>query len=381
MLAAAAGWDAVSAQLESAASGYSSEVSGLAGRWFGPSSMRMAAAAAPYVAWLHASAAQATQTAAQAYAAAAAYEAAFAMTVPPPVIAANRSLLMALIATNFFGQNTPAIAVTEAQYMEMWVQDATAMYGYAADSSTAGTLTSFSEPSQTTNPSAQGDQARAVAQSAGNATSAHTQTLAQMTQQLGSTVGGVDPPLSAGSTANVASGGATLDVGVTVTLSNGYPVTVTPGAEITTVTNVTFTLPNGVTGTIFAGQTGILSFNGTIDSGTFTVAATPLSGGFTVPSGSITAGAGVNVTLNAAGSVVAVNTGTVITGPAAIAPIAPIAPSASSGLVPAAGVLSSSPGLAGTAGIQPQLNVDGLLGWAQTVSGVDIAADLAVGAG
>jgi PPE-repeat protein len=59
MLAAAAGWDATAAQLESAASGYSSEVSGLASGWFGPSSMRMAAAAAPYVAWLQASAAQA----------------------------------------------------------------------------------------------------------------------------------------------------------------------------------------------------------------------------------------------------------------------------------------------------------------------------------
>jgi PPE-repeat protein len=57
MLAAAAGWDAVAAQLESAASGYSSEISRLTGRWFGPSSTRMAAAATPYIAWLQASAA------------------------------------------------------------------------------------------------------------------------------------------------------------------------------------------------------------------------------------------------------------------------------------------------------------------------------------
>ena len=76
----------------------------------------MAAAATPYVAWMQAAAAQAAQTSAQAYGAAAAYEAAFAMTVPPPVIAANRAQLMALVATNFFGQNTPAIAATEAQY-------------------------------------------------------------------------------------------------------------------------------------------------------------------------------------------------------------------------------------------------------------------------
>ena len=61
----------------------------------------------------------------------AAYEAAFTMTVPPPVIAANRALPMALIATNFFSQNTPAIMATKAQYMKMWAQDAAAMFGYA----------------------------------------------------------------------------------------------------------------------------------------------------------------------------------------------------------------------------------------------------------
>jgi PPE-repeat protein len=34
------------------------------------------------------------------------------MTVPPPVVAANRAELMMLVATNFLGQNTPAIAGT-----------------------------------------------------------------------------------------------------------------------------------------------------------------------------------------------------------------------------------------------------------------------------
>src|ERR1700759_5150556 len=106
----------------------------------------MTASAAPYVAWLHAGAAQDARTSAQAYAAAAAYEAAFAMTVPPPVIAANRAELMALVATNFFGQNTPAIAATEAQYAEYWIQDATAMYTYAADSEVASSLTPPNEP-------------------------------------------------------------------------------------------------------------------------------------------------------------------------------------------------------------------------------------------
>ena len=120
------------------------------GAWLGPSSASMAAAAAPYVAWMNATAAQAEQTADQARAAAAAYEAAFSAHVPPPLIAANRALLMSLVATNIVGQNTPAIAATEAQYAEMWAQDATAMYGYAGASAAATTLTPLTPPTPNT---------------------------------------------------------------------------------------------------------------------------------------------------------------------------------------------------------------------------------------
>ncbi|GAB4920091.1 hypothetical protein MAHJHV45_47290 [Mycobacterium avium subsp. hominissuis] len=67
------------------------------------------------VAWMDTTAATALQTASRAMAAAAAYESAFAMTGGGTVIAANRSLLLSLIATNILGQNTPAIAATEAQ--------------------------------------------------------------------------------------------------------------------------------------------------------------------------------------------------------------------------------------------------------------------------
>ena len=112
----------------------------------------MAAAAAPYAAWMNTTAAQAEQTANQAKAAAAAYEAAFSATVPPPVIAANRAQLASLVATNFLGQNTPAIAATEAHYAEMWAQDAAAMYGYAGSSAAATQLTPFSGRPENTNP-------------------------------------------------------------------------------------------------------------------------------------------------------------------------------------------------------------------------------------
>ena len=181
MLAAAAAWDALAAELYSAASSYASVVSGLtSGRWLGPSSASMAAAAAPYAGWLSATAGQAERAASQAKAAAAAYEAAFVATVPPPVIAANRALLMALVATNFLGQNTPAIAATQAHYAEMWAQDAAAMYGYAGESAHATTLTPFTPPAPTTNPGGLAGQAAAVAQASG--TSAATNTQAVLSQ-------------------------------------------------------------------------------------------------------------------------------------------------------------------------------------------------------
>ncbi|MGO9156428.1 PPE family protein, SVP subgroup [Mycobacterium sp.] len=177
MMAAASAWDALAAELQSTASSYQSAIAGLiAGPWLGPSAATMAAAAAPYVAWMRTTAAQAEQTANQATVAAAAYDAAFAETVPPPVVAANRSLLMALVATNLFGQNTPAIAATETQYAEMWAQDTAAMYSYAGASASATSLTPFSSPPTSTNSSGQANQAAAAAQAgatpAGNVQSA-----------------------------------------------------------------------------------------------------------------------------------------------------------------------------------------------------------------
>jgi PPE-repeat protein len=167
MLAAAAAWDGLEAELSSAATVFTSVISELSSTaWLGPASRSMVAAATPYIAWIGSAATLAEEAGSQLRAAAAAYEAAFAMTVPPPVIAANRVRLMALIATNFFGQNTPAIAATEAEYAEMWAQDAAAMYGYAASSASAAQLNQFTEPAQTTDQSGLGAQAAAVSQAA-----------------------------------------------------------------------------------------------------------------------------------------------------------------------------------------------------------------------
>jgi PPE-repeat protein len=162
LLSAAAAWDSLAAELHSTATAYGAAISELITTWHGPSSTAMVAAAAPYIAWLDRSAAQAEQTSVQARAAAAAYEAVFTATVPPPVIAANRALLASLIATNVLGQNTPAIAATEAQYAEMWAQDAAAMYAYAASSAIATRLTPFTAAPTTADADGEADQSAAV---------------------------------------------------------------------------------------------------------------------------------------------------------------------------------------------------------------------------
>lgn len=167
MLAAAAGWDALAADLQSTAGSYHAVISELtAGPWLGPASAAMAAAAAPYVEWTRNSATLAEQAANQAKVAAAAYEMAFAETVPPPVVAANRSMLTALLATNFFGQNTGAIAATEAQYSQMWAQDTGAMQAYASVSSSATMLTPFASPAPNTDTGGQANQTAALGQAA-----------------------------------------------------------------------------------------------------------------------------------------------------------------------------------------------------------------------
>jgi PPE-repeat protein len=196
LLAAVAAWDGLASELSLAASSYQSTVSELTGgAWLGPASVSMAAAAAPYVAWMNATAAAAEQTADQARAAAAAYEAAFSATVPPPVIAANRALLMSLVATNIVGQNTPAIAATEAQYAEMWAHDAAAMYGYAGASASATALTPFTSPTQNTDPAGAGTQAAAVASATGTSTGTAQNALAQVTSTLQSLASGAPNPV------------------------------------------------------------------------------------------------------------------------------------------------------------------------------------------
>jgi PPE-repeat protein len=176
-LAAAAAWEGLAGELHSTAASYGSVISELVGdSWEGPSSGAMAAAAAPYVTWISTTAALAEQTAAQAQAAASAYEAALAATVPPALVAQNRTQLASLTATNIFGQNGGAIAATEAEYGQMWSQDVAAMFGYASSSEAAGELTPFENAPNTTSASG------AVTQAASAASSSPTSLSSWLTQ-------------------------------------------------------------------------------------------------------------------------------------------------------------------------------------------------------
>ncbi|OBI90886.1 hypothetical protein A9X01_11115 [Mycobacterium asiaticum] len=190
MLAAAAGWQSLAAELRATAGSYRSLLSGLtAGPWIGPAAAAMSAAVAPHLTWLDSTSLLAEQAGAQASAAAAAYEAAFSGTVPPVEVAANRALLAQLVATNIFGQNTPAIAVVEADYAEMWAQDAGVMYGYAGSSAEAAALTPFTPPTPATTPTALAGQAAAVGQAVSSSAAADVPQLQQLISNLPTTLG------------------------------------------------------------------------------------------------------------------------------------------------------------------------------------------------
>ena len=152
LLSAAAAWNELATDLETTATSYQTAVTNLTtGPWLGPSSAQMAAATAPYIAWLQSTAATAAQTGAQAQVAAGAYQSAYASMVPLPEIAANRALLAELVSNNFLGQNTGAIATTEANYLDMWIQDALGMDTYQVNSQAAAALPQHTAAPQVAN--------------------------------------------------------------------------------------------------------------------------------------------------------------------------------------------------------------------------------------
>jgi PPE-repeat protein len=134
MLAAALGWEALSAALDGQAAELTARLNSLGEAWTGSSSDKAIAAALPMVTWLQTASTQAKTRGLQATAQAAAYTQAMATTPSLPEIAANHITTAVLAATNFFGINTVPIALTEIDYfIRMWTQAAVAMDIYEAE--------------------------------------------------------------------------------------------------------------------------------------------------------------------------------------------------------------------------------------------------------
>jgi PPE-repeat protein len=315
LAAAAAAWDSLADMLFLSAAAYSLAIADLAEKWLGPSSHFMAAAAARYVEWISATAERALETGVQAKAAMAAYEAAFAMTVPPPVIAANRALLLALIATNFFGQNTPAIMATEAQYFEMWAQDAAAMYGYAGASSVATTVTPFTPAPDTTTSSDGGGgggagMAAAVTQAAATPVGATAQVVAPLTTSAAPTAAlqaaastatsssTVTTPLSALTASTVSSASTTTTSSTTVaaatSLASGTTSTASMLTSAVSTAGSSGSLSNTVGSAAGALGGGFPMFQSSLDIG-----VNPAAGAWNSPSSVVSAATGRAASLGA----------------------------------------------------------------------------------
>jgi PPE-repeat protein len=170
LITAADAWQQLGAGLDDSAPLYTSVVSALTQDWKGPSSAAMSEAVAPYLTWVRTTAAQCQQLAASAQAAAAAFNQAQAAMVTPAQVAANRTRLVQLIATDRLGRNLAAIAETEAQYQTMWVNNSSALSRYEATTAQALDLPLFSSPPEIA--SATGTAAQASAASTGAGTPA-----------------------------------------------------------------------------------------------------------------------------------------------------------------------------------------------------------------
>ena len=122
-----------------------------------------AAAAQPYVGWLAKTAAAPSRPRAQARLRRRPMRRR-SRGCAPAVDRCQPVALAALVATNFLGINTPAIVAAEAQYAEMWVQDAVTLTTTRPPRRLPRSLQPLTPASPTTSPAAAATQSAAVAQ-------------------------------------------------------------------------------------------------------------------------------------------------------------------------------------------------------------------------
>jgi PPE-repeat protein len=204
LIEAAAAWQALAAGLLAGGTAMAGVTGALVGGpWLGPSSMMMGLSSTQFVAWVLTTAATAEKAAALAAGAVDAYGTAFTATIPPPEVARNQATTAMLIATNFMGINSAAIAASEAQYQEYWAQDASAMYAYAAENQAiAASLAAppFLPVIPNTNPAGLAAQAASVGQAAGTDAGQAAATASQAgtaTSQMGSGLGSLSSVMQA----------------------------------------------------------------------------------------------------------------------------------------------------------------------------------------
>ncbi|SPM28598.1 PPE family protein [Mycobacterium terramassiliense] len=188
LIEAAAAWDRLGTELEESLPNYASVLSTMTETWQGPSSAATVQAVEPYLVWLGTTAQQCERVASSMQAAAAAFELACRTVVFPVQVTANRTRLAQLIATNWLGTNSVAIAETDAQYEGMWVNNAAAMYRYAATTAQATRLPQFSSPPAIANPAAAAAQAAAAP-----AAAAPAQSIGQILESIVGTPFGFNP--------------------------------------------------------------------------------------------------------------------------------------------------------------------------------------------
>lgn len=189
LIEASAVWQRLGVEVEDCLPDYAVVLSSLTEAWQGPSSAAMIDAVDPYITWLNSTAHQCEQLASAMRSVAAAFELACRTVVFPVQVAANRTRLARLVATNWLGTNSVAIAETDAQYEGMWVNNSGAMYRYAATSAQASQLPQFSSPPAIANPAVGAAQTGAAPAAAAPAPS----TVGDLLTSLLSTPGGFDP--------------------------------------------------------------------------------------------------------------------------------------------------------------------------------------------